>query len=265
MPANEASCEDPRGRCSAREGRASAAGASGTSSARSSTSPDSRSRPRSSGSASRPTAGTARRSTRAGSLPTSTASRRPARGRAANCLPASRGQQPGSVARVRTEDKTDDSVWAVTCVFTRAGFCRRGVSAALGGAAVDHRPPTWGPGPGGLSDDHEQRRSTRSSMSAPQRLRCRPASSRSPDQRSAAPSCASASEEARGGTSGSITPILRLTRIAGGGRARASRAGGRCRVPRVPACRSPRDRWSRSSVVPDAPRKQSACPITSIE
>ena len=38
----------------------------------------------------------------------------------------------------RTEDKTDDSVWAVTCVFTRAGFRRRGVSAALVGAAVDH-------------------------------------------------------------------------------------------------------------------------------
>jgi GNAT superfamily N-acetyltransferase len=38
----------------------------------------------------------------------------------------------------RTEDKTDDSVWAVTCVFTRAGFRRRGVSYALVAAAVDH-------------------------------------------------------------------------------------------------------------------------------
>jgi GNAT superfamily N-acetyltransferase len=38
----------------------------------------------------------------------------------------------------RAEDKTDDSVWAVTCVFTRAGFRRRGISYALVRAAVDH-------------------------------------------------------------------------------------------------------------------------------
>jgi GNAT superfamily N-acetyltransferase len=38
----------------------------------------------------------------------------------------------------RTEDKGDDSVWAVTCFFTRAGFRRRGVSRALARAAVDH-------------------------------------------------------------------------------------------------------------------------------
>ena len=38
----------------------------------------------------------------------------------------------------RTEDKADASVWAVTCVFTRAGFRRRGVSAAMVRAAVDH-------------------------------------------------------------------------------------------------------------------------------
>ena len=38
----------------------------------------------------------------------------------------------------RAEDKADASVWAVTCVFTRAGFRRRGVSAAMVRAAVDH-------------------------------------------------------------------------------------------------------------------------------
>ncbi len=37
----------------------------------------------------------------------------------------------------RAEDKSDDSVWAVTCIFTRAGFRRRGVSQALVIAAVD--------------------------------------------------------------------------------------------------------------------------------
>jgi GNAT superfamily N-acetyltransferase len=37
----------------------------------------------------------------------------------------------------RAEDKTDDSVWAVTCVFTRAGFRKRGISRALVRAAVD--------------------------------------------------------------------------------------------------------------------------------
>jgi GNAT superfamily N-acetyltransferase len=37
----------------------------------------------------------------------------------------------------RAEDKTDDSVWAVTCFVTRAGFRRRGVSGALARAAVD--------------------------------------------------------------------------------------------------------------------------------
>jgi GNAT superfamily N-acetyltransferase len=38
----------------------------------------------------------------------------------------------------RAEDKTDDSVWAVTCLFTRAGVRRRGVSYALARAAVEH-------------------------------------------------------------------------------------------------------------------------------
>jgi GNAT superfamily N-acetyltransferase len=37
----------------------------------------------------------------------------------------------------RDEDKTDDSVWAVTCLFTRAGFRKRGISRALARAAVD--------------------------------------------------------------------------------------------------------------------------------
>jgi GNAT superfamily N-acetyltransferase len=37
----------------------------------------------------------------------------------------------------RTEDKADDSVWAVTCVFARAGSRRRGIGYALAQAAVD--------------------------------------------------------------------------------------------------------------------------------
>ena len=37
----------------------------------------------------------------------------------------------------RAEDKTDDSVWAVTCFVTRTGFRRRGISRALAHAAVD--------------------------------------------------------------------------------------------------------------------------------
>lgn len=37
----------------------------------------------------------------------------------------------------RAEDKTDDSVWAVTCFVTRAGFRRRGISGALARASVD--------------------------------------------------------------------------------------------------------------------------------
>jgi GNAT superfamily N-acetyltransferase len=38
----------------------------------------------------------------------------------------------------RDEDRADDTVWAVTCVFARAGFRREGVSYALARAAVDH-------------------------------------------------------------------------------------------------------------------------------
>lgn len=37
----------------------------------------------------------------------------------------------------RSEDRTDPSVWAVTCLFVRAGFRRRGISRALAAAAVD--------------------------------------------------------------------------------------------------------------------------------
>jgi GNAT superfamily N-acetyltransferase len=37
----------------------------------------------------------------------------------------------------RSEDKTDDSVWAVTCVFIRAGYRRRGLTYPLVRAAVD--------------------------------------------------------------------------------------------------------------------------------
>jgi len=37
----------------------------------------------------------------------------------------------------RSEDKTDDGIWAVTCFVTRKGFRRQGVSRALARAAVD--------------------------------------------------------------------------------------------------------------------------------
>jgi GNAT superfamily N-acetyltransferase len=37
----------------------------------------------------------------------------------------------------RDEDKADDSVWAVTCFVTRAGYRRRGVMSALAVATVD--------------------------------------------------------------------------------------------------------------------------------
>ncbi len=36
----------------------------------------------------------------------------------------------------RDEDKDDDGVWAITCLLTRVGFRRRGVSRALAAAAV---------------------------------------------------------------------------------------------------------------------------------
>jgi GNAT superfamily N-acetyltransferase len=37
----------------------------------------------------------------------------------------------------RTEDKADDSVWAVTCFVTRAGYRKRGIAYALARASVD--------------------------------------------------------------------------------------------------------------------------------
>lgn len=37
----------------------------------------------------------------------------------------------------RDEDRTDDSVWAVTCILVRTGFRRRGISYPLARAAVD--------------------------------------------------------------------------------------------------------------------------------
>jgi GNAT superfamily N-acetyltransferase len=37
----------------------------------------------------------------------------------------------------RDEDRADPTVWAVTCVFVRSGFRRRGVASALVAAAVD--------------------------------------------------------------------------------------------------------------------------------
>jgi GNAT superfamily N-acetyltransferase len=37
---------------------------------------------------------------------------------------------------VRAEDKLDESVWAVTCFVTRAGFRRRGISYALARASI---------------------------------------------------------------------------------------------------------------------------------
>jgi GNAT superfamily N-acetyltransferase len=38
----------------------------------------------------------------------------------------------------RTEDRSDESIWAVTCVLVRAGFRKRGLAYALAQAAVDH-------------------------------------------------------------------------------------------------------------------------------
>lgn len=38
----------------------------------------------------------------------------------------------------REEDRTDASVWALTCLFVRAGHRRQGVSGVLARAAVEH-------------------------------------------------------------------------------------------------------------------------------
>jgi GNAT superfamily N-acetyltransferase len=37
----------------------------------------------------------------------------------------------------RDEDRADESIWAVTCLLTRAGFRKRGIGGALARAAVD--------------------------------------------------------------------------------------------------------------------------------
>ena len=74
---------------------------------------------------------------RAASLPTSTASRSAGAptSRARTTLACS--SRPASPWEGRTEDKTDDSVWAVTCFVTRSGFRRRGSSRAFARKAVD--------------------------------------------------------------------------------------------------------------------------------
>ena len=38
----------------------------------------------------------------------------------------------------RDEDREDESVWSVTCLFARAGYRKRGVARALAEAAVEH-------------------------------------------------------------------------------------------------------------------------------
>ena len=74
----------------------------------------------------------------------------------------------------RAEDKTDDSVWAVTCFVTRAGFRRRGVSRALARAAVDFARERGARALEGYPMITSRTRiSWRSSTSAPQRLRRR--------------------------------------------------------------------------------------------
>ena len=60
------------------------------------------------------------------------------------CAVESRTAYPGllRVYRVpwenRDEDRTDEGVWAVTCVLVRAGYRRRGIAYALARAAVAH-------------------------------------------------------------------------------------------------------------------------------
>ncbi len=59
------------------------------------------------------------------------------------CAVAPRSSHPRLLLKTRVpwegraEDKTDDSVWAVTCFVTRTGFRRRGVSRALARGTVD--------------------------------------------------------------------------------------------------------------------------------
>ena len=74
----------------------------------------------------------------------------------------------------RSEDKHDDSVWAVTCLFTRAGFRRQGISYALAKAAVELRAGAGCACAGGLPDDHPAGRGDRlgrAQHGQPQRVR----------------------------------------------------------------------------------------------
>lgn len=58
------------------------------------------------------------------------------------CAVAPRAEYEGLVRnqkvpwKGRDEDRTDPGIWAVTCLFVRAGYRRRGISRALAGAAV---------------------------------------------------------------------------------------------------------------------------------
>lgn len=60
------------------------------------------------------------------------------------CAVEPRSAYPGLVRvftvpwKGRDEDRTDPSVWAVTCLFVRAGHRRQGISGELARAAVEH-------------------------------------------------------------------------------------------------------------------------------
>lgn len=43
-----------------------------------------------------------------------------------------------TILKRRSEDRADQSVWAVTCFFTRVGYRHRGVMSAMARAAVEH-------------------------------------------------------------------------------------------------------------------------------
>jgi GNAT superfamily N-acetyltransferase len=68
----------------------------------------------------------------------------------------------------REENKADGSVWAVTCLFVRAGFRRQGISYALARAAVEFARARRSRARG-LSDDRKER----ASRGAPRRHRRR--------------------------------------------------------------------------------------------
>ena len=135
VPANEASWEDLQAIFGTR-GAASVLVPALQAASRARPSASSRSRSAPSGSASRPSAGFPERRRPAASSPTWTAS--PSAGAPSSHVRPTPGcaQQPGPWIG-RTEDKADATVWAVTCLFTRAGFRKRGISRALALAAVD--------------------------------------------------------------------------------------------------------------------------------